>query len=269
MTAASGSSATGTELLPCPFCGQALRRKIGRINPMAKCVTEDCVVAAKMSVINLDDPLEVELWNTRVPQLVATAQPPTPWMPSIQRMPHAAQGSPDRGELFRLIDERLADLRKANDIFRGMTLDKSSDIQRNDREIRWLIDYRTVLLQPTQGGDKGEAELVSVYVEAWEKTVWVTPESAPDIIAILATPQPASNAYTAWQPIDTQPPAGTVIDVWMVLPSGHGARWTSVMWGDAAERWIGGPPSQDPQGWKATHWMRVPGSPSGSSTEGK
>ena len=44
-----------------------------------------------------------------------------------------------------LIDRRLTDLREANDVFRGMDWDKSRDIQRNDREIRWLIDLRTVL----------------------------------------------------------------------------------------------------------------------------
>lgn len=64
-----------------------------------------------------------------------------------------------------------------------------------------------------------------------------------------------------WRSIETAPPAGTNIDVWMVLPSGHGARWTSVMWGDQARRWIGGPPSQDEKGWKATHWMPIPESP--------
>jgi hypothetical protein len=71
----------------------------------------------------------------------------------------------------------------------------------------------------------------------------------------------------AWQSIETMPPAGTVIDVWMVLPSGHGSRWTSVMWGDVAQRWIGGPPSQDIRGWRATHWMPVPEAPSVSSND--
>jgi len=57
----------------------------------------------------------------------------------------AAQGVSSCGELFSLIDTRLADLREANDIFRKMSWDRSSDIQRNDREIRWLIDFRTLL----------------------------------------------------------------------------------------------------------------------------
>jgi hypothetical protein len=70
-----------------------------------------------------------------------------------------------------------------------------------------------------------------------------------------------SHGATAWQSIETMPQAGTTIDVYMVLPSGHGARWTCVMWGEMAQRWIGGPPSQDPQGWKATHWMPVPRPP--------
>lgn len=66
-----------------------------------------------------------------------------------------------------------------------------------------------------------------------------------------------------WRLIETAPPAGTRIDVWMVLPSGYGARWTDVMWAPIAEAWIGGPPSQDQNGWKATHWMSIPAPPYG------
>lgn len=65
INAAAPSSSGTTTLLPCPFCGQELARKTGRINPLARCITEGCVVAAKMSVINLDDPVDVERWNTR------------------------------------------------------------------------------------------------------------------------------------------------------------------------------------------------------------
>ncbi len=51
-------------------------------------------------------------------------------------------------EASSLIDKRLVDLREANDIFREMDWDKSRDIQRNDRKIRWLIDLHTVLHFP-------------------------------------------------------------------------------------------------------------------------
>ena len=54
------------ELLePCPFCGKPLYVKKGKINPSARCVTEDCY-GAHMSVINLDDPICVKAWNTRL-----------------------------------------------------------------------------------------------------------------------------------------------------------------------------------------------------------
>ena len=49
-------------------------------------------------------------------------------------------------EAVRLVDARLADLRNANDVFREMDWDKSREIQRNDREIRWLIDFRALLI---------------------------------------------------------------------------------------------------------------------------
>ncbi|MGY4288848.1 hypothetical protein ACVWXO_008068 [Bradyrhizobium sp. LM2.7] len=55
------------------------------------------------------------------------------------------QRSAGNSEAKSLIAERLADLRAANDTFRGMDWDKSSEIQRNDREIRWLLDLRSVL----------------------------------------------------------------------------------------------------------------------------
>jgi hypothetical protein len=48
-------------------------------------------------------------------------------------------------EAIALIDERLADLRKASDIFRNTNWDRSSEIQRNDREIRFLRDLRTIV----------------------------------------------------------------------------------------------------------------------------
>ncbi|MCA6114292.1 hypothetical protein J6524_05025 [Bradyrhizobium sp. WSM 1738] len=54
--------------------------------------------------------------------------------------------SQDASEPVELIDKRLADLREANEIFRKSSWCRSSDIQRNDREIRWLIDLRTILL---------------------------------------------------------------------------------------------------------------------------
>lgn len=43
------------------------------------------------------------------------------------------------------IDARLADLREANETYRKASWDRSDAIQRNDREIRWLLDTKSEL----------------------------------------------------------------------------------------------------------------------------
>ncbi|MCR6734486.1 MAG: hypothetical protein NVV83_10560 [Afipia sp.] len=56
----------GGELKPCPFCDKPLYVKRGKINPYARCATENCF-GAKMPVVSLDVPADVEAWNTRTP----------------------------------------------------------------------------------------------------------------------------------------------------------------------------------------------------------
>ena len=51
-------------LKPCPFCDRPLYVKRGKINPAARCVTEDCF-GAKMPVVNTDVPSDVAAWNIR------------------------------------------------------------------------------------------------------------------------------------------------------------------------------------------------------------
>jgi hypothetical protein len=60
-------------------------------------------------------------------------------------------------EAVDLIDKRLADLREANEIFRKHRWDRSGDIQRNDREIRWLIDLRTIISNPSPNAVTGSS----------------------------------------------------------------------------------------------------------------
>jgi hypothetical protein len=55
-----------TDIKPCPFCGNELYRSPRAHNPKAYCVTEDCY-GKRMSVVNLDDPIIVAMWNTRAP----------------------------------------------------------------------------------------------------------------------------------------------------------------------------------------------------------
>lgn len=52
------------QLKPCPFCGNELYRSPRTYNPKAYCATEDCY-GKRMSVVNLDDPIIVAMWNTR------------------------------------------------------------------------------------------------------------------------------------------------------------------------------------------------------------
>ncbi len=56
-------------LEPCPFCGNALTPTLrGRnsvvINPRANCKTVDCW-GARLPVLSLDVPQDVEAWNKR------------------------------------------------------------------------------------------------------------------------------------------------------------------------------------------------------------
>lgn len=56
-------------LKACPFCGQrpeaSIRGKADNApNPKARCVTQDCM-GAKLPVICLDVPSQVDGWNTR------------------------------------------------------------------------------------------------------------------------------------------------------------------------------------------------------------
>lgn len=56
-------SDSGTAV-PCPFCGNPLTQKRGKINPYARCETEDCF-GSRCPVVNLDDPRALAAWNTR------------------------------------------------------------------------------------------------------------------------------------------------------------------------------------------------------------
>lgn len=69
----------------------------------------------------------------------------------------AALPAPAEHEAVIHIDRRLVDLREANEILKKASWDRSSDILRNDREIRWLIDFRTVLRLPAPHAEVREA----------------------------------------------------------------------------------------------------------------
>jgi len=80
------------------------------------------------------------------------------------------------------------------------------------------------------------------------------------------TPAPL---MTGWQPIETAPKDGTIIDLWAV--SKHkkeglrvaGCWWSIDMKGFPIRRkkiWVGFP--YDPMKWEPTHWMPEPAPPS-------
>lgn len=50
---------------------------------------------------------------------------------------------------INLIDERLSDLREANENYKTHSRDRSSDIQRNEREIYFLRNLRSELAVPS------------------------------------------------------------------------------------------------------------------------
>lgn len=80
------------ELLPCPFCGKELRRSPNKINPSAKCTTEDCY-GQKCPVVSPDVPSDVEAWNTRA-------------------SPHPAAPEGEADETARWLLEYASDLRE-------------------------------------------------------------------------------------------------------------------------------------------------------------
>lgn len=56
----------GGELKPCPFCGVSLYIR-GGVNPYGRCDTPGCWTQKRGVTIPLDDPSQVEQWNTRAP----------------------------------------------------------------------------------------------------------------------------------------------------------------------------------------------------------
>ena len=52
------------QLLPCPWCGNALVERRNRMNPYASCETAGCFMQ-RCPVVNLDYAPDIEAWNTR------------------------------------------------------------------------------------------------------------------------------------------------------------------------------------------------------------
>lgn len=63
----------GPYLKPCPFCGGQLDSQWQRLNPKAKCATEDCQ-GGRMPVLCLDVPRDIERWNQRATQELGAAR---------------------------------------------------------------------------------------------------------------------------------------------------------------------------------------------------
>jgi hypothetical protein len=65
---------------------------------------------------------------------------------------------------------------------------------------------------------------------------------------------------TEWQPIETAPKDGTLVDLWSGL---HGNRWTDYSW--AAGRWWRYSFGYEPFEFNPTHWMPIPSPPTEKS----
>ena len=73
----------------------------------------------------------------------------------------------------------------------------------------------------------------------------------------------ATHRKYGWQPIETAPKDGTVIDIWTTTEWDHiPQRFTSCWWwkpGHESAQWRGIP--HDPMNWVPTHWMPLPEPP--------
>lgn len=134
------------KLLPCPFCGD--EPELHWINEAGEVLT--AWVRCKCGCEHherLTKEVAVKKWNSR-------------------HLPNDAQISREPDEALSLIDKRLADLREANDIFRASSWDRSTSVERNDREIRWLIDLRTILRLPDVAAEAPEIDRLRAVFEA-------------------------------------------------------------------------------------------------------
>lgn len=61
------------ELLPCPFCGNALDVRRRKSNPYARCATEGCK-GKQLPLLNLDLPDDIAAWNRRAVHPSTSAQ---------------------------------------------------------------------------------------------------------------------------------------------------------------------------------------------------
>lgn len=84
--------ASNSGLMPCPFCGKELNRRDRKssVNPRAWCATPECF-GAKAPVVNLDDPLSVQAWNTRPEAVMGGNAVPVAWTNEEALSPHFSE----------------------------------------------------------------------------------------------------------------------------------------------------------------------------------
>lgn len=98
---------------------------------------------------------------------------------SSRQSPAETAAPQEPTEAMNLIKNRLDDLRSANDVLQKESAlgsrDRSNDIRRNDREIRWLVDINTVLRSSSQPAASAEQVIRLTYTnhrgETSERTI--------------------------------------------------------------------------------------------------
>jgi hypothetical protein len=92
-------------------------------------------------------------------------------------------------EMTKALNARLADLREANEVYRRASWDRSSDIQRNDREIRFLLDIKALATQPAAPVGEETPEQWSARWNAAKARTAAPPPSPQKVLELLKRAQ--------------------------------------------------------------------------------
>ena len=118
-------------------------------------------------------------------------------------------------------------------------------------------------------------KLVNHYVNPYEPRPDCRPDFRPYLRKLIAEALAAERQRDRWQPIETAPKDGTVIDLWGINHLHYakaGTRIVNVAWGPVRD-WMGHEREDWQHGrgddFEPTHWMPLPPKPHHFNQEGK